>query len=68
MTACFNYQCLCRPNESKPPYECECVACPNRITESQIIIMGNRTLVQKAIKYLSVSIICWPCGAAGAAL
>lgn len=50
MTACFNYHCLCRPNESKPPYECECVACPNRITESQIIIMGNRTLVQKAIK------------------
>jgi hypothetical protein len=53
VTACFNYQCLCRPNESKPPYECECVACPNRITESQIIIMGNRTLVQKAIKYLA---------------
>ena len=52
MTACFNYQCLCRPNEGKPPCECKCVACPNRITESQII-MSNRTLVQKAIKYLT---------------
>lgn len=52
MTDCFNYQCLCRPNESKPPYECECVACPNRVAESQII-PSNRTLVQEAIKYLT---------------
>lgn len=53
MIDCFNYQCLCRGvNEGKPPYKCECVACPNRVTESHII-MSNRTLVQEEIKYLT---------------
>ena len=52
MADCFNYQCLCRGNESKPPYKCECVACPNRVTESHII-MSNRTLAQEEIKYLT---------------
>lgn len=56
MIDCFNYQCLCRGvNEGKPPYKCECVACPNRVTESHII-MSNRTLVQEEIKYLIVYI------------
>ena len=53
VTDCFNYLCLCRGgNESKPPYKCECVACPNRVTGSHII-MSNRTLVQEEIKYLT---------------
>lgn len=52
MTDCFNSHCPLRANGSSNPYKCECVACPNRCAESQII-MSNRTLVQEAIKYLT---------------
>ena len=48
MTDCFNSSCPFRDNWSSNPYKCECVACPNRTTESHII-MSNRTLVQGSL-------------------
>lgn len=41
----------CAGEREQASYKCECVACPNRTTESHII-MSTRTLVQEEIKYL----------------
>lgn len=48
---CFNHSCPFRVNETSSCNRCECIACPNRCSNS-FIITSNHTLTNDEIAIL----------------
>lgn len=48
---CFNRSCPFRVNQTSSMHICECVACPNRCSES-FTIVSNRTLTDAELSEL----------------